>query len=66
MVALRDMLRGAGFAEVAVSGHDGAFLAELPLFRRFAVPRGSALYRKLEARFPSLLAARLIAVANKG
>jgi SAM-dependent methyltransferase len=63
---LRDMLRGAGFAEIELGGYDGALLAELPLFRRFWRKRGSAAYRLLESRFPSLLSLGLIAVARKG
>jgi methionine biosynthesis protein MetW len=63
---LRDLLQGAGFTRVELSGYDGALLAELPVSRRFWRRRGSAPYRQLESRFPGLLGAGLIGVARKG
>jgi SAM-dependent methyltransferase len=63
--SLGDMLRNSGFREVEVRGHDGAFLADLPLVRRLARQRSSAFYRRLEAIAPTLLGGRLLAIATK-
>lgn len=62
---LKRMLEEAGFGEVTVSGHGGALLGDLPLLSRLARRRGSSLYRRLESASPSILGARLLAVASK-
>jgi methionine biosynthesis protein MetW len=72
--ALRRMLLHAGFESVEVSGAHGNLVGYLPyvgwrwLWRsrstRGKLETGSALYRALQRRFPSLFAMRLYAVAR--
>jgi SAM-dependent methyltransferase len=70
---LRGMIQQAGFDILASGGHWGGFLVDIPGVQRLAllgdegdvtrVRRASRPYRRLERRFPSLLAFRLHVVA---
>lgn len=62
----RRMLVLAGFAPIAISGHDGALLREIPRVRELLrAQTPSRLFARLESRFPSLLGRALHAVAVK-
>ena len=63
--ALERMLRGAGFTDVLVGGHGGAFFRDLPLPRTSHRPPASLVYRQAERLFPGLFGARLHAVGTK-
>jgi len=60
--ALHRMLELAGFRDVVVRGHAGGVLREIPVLRRMGRGGVSAIYRRLEHRYPGLLALRLNAV----
>ena len=62
---LRRMLERSGFVDVAVHGHAGGALREIPILRRIGHGGVSATYRHLEHRYPALLAARLNACARR-
>jgi len=55
---LKRMLERSGFADVAVHGHAGGLLREIPLLRRVGRGDVSAAYRRFEHRYPALLASR--------
>ena len=73
--ALRDMVESAGFEIVSAGGHWGGLLVDVPGRNRLRsrlppasvdhVRPASRAYRRLEARFPSLLAFRLHVVAQR-
>jgi SAM-dependent methyltransferase len=63
--SLRRMLLATGFERVAVQGHGGAVLRDLPAARRLWRGRPSPLYRAAERRLPALLGLRVGAVAFK-
>jgi len=53
---LRSMLQQAGFAVISLGGHGGALLRDIPPVRWMRQgDQGSAAYRDLQARLPSLL-----------
>ena len=59
------MVAGAGFEQIEVSGHDGAVLRNLPVLRSLGRGGVSGAYRRLEHRYPRLLAERISCVAVK-
>jgi SAM-dependent methyltransferase len=72
--SLARMLKHSGFDEVAIGGHGGTFLGDIPLARRACRRRGgwvthdwaaNPVYTKLEYVLPGLLGYRLHAVARK-
>jgi SAM-dependent methyltransferase len=72
--SLERMLRKSGFTEIALGGHGGTLLGDIPGARRLCRRRGgwvtpawapNPLYARLERAFPSLLGYRLHAVAQK-
>lgn len=63
--ALREMLSRTGFREIRLSGYGGSFLRDIPGLRRYETAWTKRAYRTAEVRFPSLLAARICAVAVK-
>lgn len=63
--ALRRMLESAGFRDVAVRGHGGGVLREIPVLRRVGRGGVSGVYRRLEAGHPALFASRLNAVGRR-
>jgi len=64
---LRRMLELAGYVNVEVGGHGGAFLRDLPwVGSRVRSWNVSSVYDRAQRAFPDLLALRLSAVATKG
>ena len=64
--ALHRILDSAGYVNINVGGHSGAFLADIPwIGRRFRKAEASAVYRTLERQSPSLFGCFLNAVARK-
>ncbi|HEY2326433.1 MAG TPA: methyltransferase domain-containing protein [Gaiellaceae bacterium] len=63
---LRAMLAEAGFDPVSTGGHGGSWRRDIPRLRRLAGSgEPGAVYRRLTARFPTLFAHHLHAVATK-
>ncbi len=63
--SLRRCMAAAGFVDVAVGAHEGAFLGDFPVIRRWLRPKPSRPYRMLMSLAPTLFGMRTFAAGHK-